>query len=98
MLKIFSARIIVRKCFHDHIRDANKKVLFYRTDRGREQTNWAEIIDVGSGCKMFTKDDIGKFVMCPEWTNDMSFLGDSEYIIRERAIEDSAYPLMVSGE
>ena len=98
MLKVFSARIVVRKCIHDHIRDDDGDVLLFRTDHDYEQTNWAEIIDVGTGCKEFTHDDIGKFVMCPEWTNDMSFLQDNEYIIRESAITDSRFPLMVTGE
>lgn len=51
-----------------------------------QNTNFAEILAVGPRCKHFTKDQIGKFIVCPEISNDMHRINGEDFSIRERAI------------
>jgi co-chaperonin GroES (HSP10) len=58
--------VMVRKCVNDHIRDSSGEVALYMTDKGIENTNWVEIIDVSEDCKHMRKDWIGYYCVSPE--------------------------------
>lgn len=90
-VQILGDRLWVRKCFNDHYRDENGKIVIYRTDYSADTTNWAEIIDVGPKCKIFSKSDIGSYVMCPEHDSGLKRLFDEDFAVKE----SSVLPLVV---
>lgn len=78
--------IRVRKCYNDDYRKEDGSVLLYRTDRDKDLTTTAVIIDVGPKCVLVDKSDIGNYVLCPEISNDMKRLVNEDFVIRETAI------------
>jgi co-chaperonin GroES (HSP10) len=78
----------VLKCQNDHIRDEKGDVALHMTDGFIETTNWVEILDVADDCKHLTKEDIGKFCVAPESSDDLQrILYSKEYCLKESAIE-----------
>lgn len=86
-------RLWVRKCFNDHFRDEKGNVLLYRTDYSADTTTWAQIIDVGPKCKIFSKNDIGSFVMCPEHDNGLKRMFEEDFAVKETSL----LPLVVEN-
>ena len=78
--------VLVRKCINDHIRNESGDVVIYRTDHGFEQTNWAEILDIGPKCSETMKSMKGFMVQCPEHTNGLHFVGDDCWVVREHLL------------
>lgn len=58
-VKPLGARLLVRKCERDHVRDADGKILVALSDGSLSLTRWVEILAVGAKCKMFRKEQIG---------------------------------------
>jgi len=82
--------LVVRKCINDDLRKADGSVLLYRPDscstgwnQSKNQTNWAEIMSVGPRCKYFNNDQIGSFVLCPEFASGMSRIDEEDFAIKE---------------
>jgi len=86
---LVGAKLLVRKCFVDDYRDQDGRLLLYRTEKSREQTNWAEVLMVGAGCKEFREENVGDFVVAHEQT--LGRVGPAEFIIAEKAIEPYVY-------
>ena len=93
--------IFVRQCINDHIRDENGEVLIWRPDGAGEwiwhgandTSNWAEIIDVGTKCKLVTRNEIGTFCLIPEFAEGLERYSDDEFFVRE----DTILPAVVEG-
>jgi len=89
-IKPINRHIIVRKCVNDHVRGNDGGVLIYKPDEIYETTNWAQVLDVAEDCVVFTKNEIGKFVLCPEMSHEMHRIGaeheSKDFIIREDEI------------
>jgi len=81
-------RILVRKCFRDHIKDENGDVLLYRTELASDTTNWFEIIAVSPQCRYFRQEHIGNYLHCPEWTAGFNRVGDSEWALHEKLLDN----------
>jgi len=76
------------KCINDDIRDAEGEVVFYHTDEFHEETNWCEILDVAPDCEHLGKEDIGKFCIAPESSENLQrILYSKEYCLKECEIE-----------
>lgn len=82
--------VFCRKCFNDDLRDEEGNVLIYRTEAGKDTTNYAEVLAVGPKCRCLTKDDVGKFVLLPEYISGMYRLGSisesEDFAVREKVI------------
>ena len=94
--ELVGAKILVRQCYNDDIRNPDGSVLIYRPDSAgtdpwmgsKDQTNWAELLMVGEDCELFTAEDVGSFVHCPEFDpQNMTRVGPYEFIIKERIME-----------
>jgi hypothetical protein len=85
--KLIGKKILVRKCYNDHIRDASGEILLALPDSAREETNWDEIRMVGSECDVFTREDVGSFIQGPEYTDGMYGIGNSMWIFEEHLVE-----------
>ena len=92
----------VRKCYRDHVRNADGSVLIYRPEDSRaedtsqavwlnstDHTNWAEIIDFGPKCKYINKELIGYRVLCPE---QMQRLVQDDFLIHEDQLKFAVEP------
>ncbi|TXH12859.1 MAG: hypothetical protein E6R03_12230 [Hyphomicrobiaceae bacterium] len=79
-------RVLIRKCFTDHVRDESGKVVIFMTDNAVETTNWVEIIAVGPKCRICRKEHIGTKTIAPEIHNDMVRVQDNDFIIKEMAL------------
>jgi co-chaperonin GroES (HSP10) len=78
----------VLKCQNDHVCDQKGEVVLHMTDGFLENTNWVEILDVADDCEHLTKEDIGKFCVAPESSDDLQrILYSKEYCLKESAIE-----------
>jgi hypothetical protein len=78
--------VLVRKCVNDHVRKEDGSVLLYRTDWDHEQTNWAEIIDVGPKCTDAMKGLVGYLVQCPESIDGLHNVGEDLFVVREHLL------------
>lgn len=81
-------KLLVRKCIN---KDPEYIIL---PDQAREQTNYVEILKVGSRCKVFSDNDVGKKVQCPDYADGLHFIseGSSEFaIVNEELIEPVTY-------
>lgn len=85
-IKPMGNRVVIRKCFEDHVRDDAGKVVLYRTDNGLETTNWVEIISIGPKCRIITADHVGKRTIAPEIHNEMVRVEGEDFIITETAL------------
>ena len=71
-----------------HITDKAGNVVLYRTEAGHDTTNIAKIVDIGPKCKVFTTNDIGRYIRMPELDTHMKRVKDELWCIREwRQIE-----------
>jgi hypothetical protein len=84
-------KVLCLKGYRDHIRDENGKVLLYRPTYGstasQEYTNCAEILAIGSGCKVFEPEMVGAWCVVPEKHNWLDVLSDGYMIFDERLFE-----------
>ena len=81
--------LLVLKCVNDHIRNDNGEVVIWRTEYNYDTTNFARVEDVGNKCKYWSKDDIGEFVHCPEYSTGLYNVGDGYWVVREGLVNAS---------
>lgn len=51
-----------------------------------EKTNFAVVNSVGPKCKVFDNKCIGKYIQCPELSNDMYRISGETFAIKESAL------------
>ena len=78
----------IKKCYNDHIRDVDERVLVYLTDQAVEDTNWVEIINVAEDCKKIKRDYIGYLCEAPEMSDQLQRIGfTNDFMLHEDKIE-----------
>lgn len=85
--------VLVRQCLNASEVDVNGGVDYqygniFVSELFAKTSNYAEILDIGDGCKLFSDSDIGGFVRCPELATGLHRVGDSDdFLVRESLLE-----------
>lgn len=82
-----------RKCFNDHVRDGDGKVILFRPDQSVDTTNWCELIGIGPRCKVFKGGDVGGFCLLPEMTNGMHRLGSVNEDVNGEVVQNEDFAI-----
>lgn len=96
-------KILVLRDADDHIRNDKGEVVIYMTDDHVDQMNdsvfWGTILSVSPKCEIFSIDNIGQHVRCPDWGDGVWAIGDGYFIYDERSIgntENDLQPFVLS--
>jgi len=93
-LDLLHDNILLAKCANDHIRYEDGNILIAHTDDYIDRTLWCEILKIGKECKYLTEENIGDFMIIPEWEGrGWNRIGPSMFILSEKLM-DKKNPLL----
>ena len=92
-LRLLHDEILFLKCFNDHVRDDDEKVLVYLPDEVQDTTLWCEVVKVGPRCRYLTEDmirDHRLFMHIPECERKgWHKIGKDMFVIREKLVDQN---------
>ena len=92
-LSLLHDEILLLKCFNDHARDDDEKVLVYLPDTVQDTTLWCEVVKIGPKCRYLTSDMLTKhrlFMHIPEYERKgWHKVGKDMFVIREKLVDQN---------